>query len=641
MTPCRTACRARPTTSSSSAPGSPGWPPRCTCSAPAAGSPSLERADHPGGRAGRLDLHTERGDYRVDTGPTVLTMPDLLDEAFAAVGEKPADRLDLVELDPAYRAHFADGSHDRRAHRRRRRWRPRSGAVCGPRRPRRATGSCGEWLTELYRAEIDTFIGANFDSPLDLLGPRPRRGWPRSAASAGSARGWPRFLPDERLQRIFSFQALYAGVPPDRALAAYGVIAYMDTVARGVLPARRHAAGRARRWPTPATAAGAEIHYGRHGDRPGAPRRPGHRGAAPRDRRPGRSRPSGSPCDAVVLTARPAGGPPSCSAARPRRPVPAAVLPQRRGAARRAAHAPRPEAAHHTISFGAAWERTFREIITDGRLMSDPSLLITRPTATDPGSPPPGATCCSCSPRARTPDRGAARLGAGRARATATSCSPCSSRRGHPGLGDLAGDVEVCTAGHPGRLGGRTGMAAGHPVLAPRTRSPRPARSGRATWCAGWTNVVLAGCGTTPGVGHPAGADLRAARRRSGSRGPSERPGAGAQGTHSRLTRRMASMDRVMELTTIGRPAGDARTRPPAPDPAPSERAAAPDRPAVRAAASARPPRGPLLLGLLASLMMVVGGVRRRRGAGPRPAADELRARLLALRPRPRARRAR
>jgi phytoene desaturase len=70
----------------------------------------VERADHPGGRAGLLDLPTERGTFRVDTGPTVLTMPGLLDEAFAAVGEKLAERLDLVELDPAYRTHFADGS---------------------------------------------------------------------------------------------------------------------------------------------------------------------------------------------------------------------------------------------------------------------------------------------------------------------------------------------------------------------------------------------------------------------------------------------------------------------------------------------------------------------------------------------------
>ena len=33
----------------------------------------LERAPHPGGRAGRLDLHTERGTFAVDPGPTVLT----------------------------------------------------------------------------------------------------------------------------------------------------------------------------------------------------------------------------------------------------------------------------------------------------------------------------------------------------------------------------------------------------------------------------------------------------------------------------------------------------------------------------------------------------------------------------------------
>ena len=36
-----------------------------------------------------------------------------------------------------------------------------------------------------------------------------------------------------------------------------------------------------------------------------------------------------------------------------------------------------PDLAHHTISFGAAWKGTFRELTRTGRLMSDPSLLIT------------------------------------------------------------------------------------------------------------------------------------------------------------------------------------------------------------------------------------------------------------------------
>jgi len=49
----------------------------------------VERQAWPGGRAGRLDV----GGYRVDTGPTVLTMPDIIDEAFAAVGETCSGRL--------------------------------------------------------------------------------------------------------------------------------------------------------------------------------------------------------------------------------------------------------------------------------------------------------------------------------------------------------------------------------------------------------------------------------------------------------------------------------------------------------------------------------------------------------------------
>ena len=66
----------------------------------------LEREDVPGGRAGRLLL----GDYRFDTGPTVLTMPDLLEQSFHAVGAELADFLTLHPVDPMYRACFEDGS---------------------------------------------------------------------------------------------------------------------------------------------------------------------------------------------------------------------------------------------------------------------------------------------------------------------------------------------------------------------------------------------------------------------------------------------------------------------------------------------------------------------------------------------------
>ena len=66
----------------------------------------LEREPVPGGRAGLL----EDGGYAFDTGPTVLTMPDLIADALASVGEELSDWLTLDPVQPLYRAQFADGS---------------------------------------------------------------------------------------------------------------------------------------------------------------------------------------------------------------------------------------------------------------------------------------------------------------------------------------------------------------------------------------------------------------------------------------------------------------------------------------------------------------------------------------------------
>src|SRR5262245_7109639 len=55
----------------------------------------VERDSAPGGRAGRLTIDG----YEFDTGPTVLTMPSLIEEALGAVGEELSDWLDLVRLD--------------------------------------------------------------------------------------------------------------------------------------------------------------------------------------------------------------------------------------------------------------------------------------------------------------------------------------------------------------------------------------------------------------------------------------------------------------------------------------------------------------------------------------------------------------
>jgi phytoene desaturase len=437
----------------------------------------LESADGPGGRAGSAVLDG----YRIDTGASVLTMPELLDETLAAVGE--TFNVPLTRLDPAYRARFADGTTlDVHA--------DADAMAAAVRRfagPREADGyrRLRAWLTELYRLQRDAFIGANFDSPLDVLGPRLAR----LTAIGGFGRLGPavgRFLHDERLRRVFTFQSLYAGLAPGQALAAYGVIAYMDTVAgvyfpRGGLGAVAEALAGA------AVAHGASLRYGT-----GAAwlERTGERVTAVRTTHGERIR-----CDAVVLTPdlpvsyRLLGGAPR----RPGRPrwSPSAVL-LHAGLTRG-----RPELAHHTVFFGDAWRRTFAEILRHGRLMSDPSLLVTRPTATDPGLAPAGRELVSVlapCPNLATGPIDWRRVGP----AYADELLRVLEARGLTGLADT---VEVSRLVTPADWA-KAGHAAGTPFSLAHTLAQtgpfRPRNLVRGT-----ANVVLAGCGTTPGVGVP------------------------------------------------------------------------------------------------------------------------------------------
>lgn len=441
----------------------------------------VERGQHPGGRVGRADI----AGYRLDTGPTVLTMPDIIDDAFAALGESTADRLELLRTEPAYHASFADGSAldvysdadqmaaeiERFAGRR---------EADGYRRLR-------QWLTRLYEVEFEGFIAANFDSPLSLVTPQLAR-----LLAMGGFRRWEKmvrkFITDERLLRVFTFQALYAGVPPQRALAVYAVIAYMDTVAgvyfpRGGMRALPDAMAAA------ATDAGVEFIYQTSVS---ALERSGGRVVAVQTDTGTRI-----PADAVVLTTelpetyRLLDRTPRRLLAL--RPAPSAVV----------AHVgcravgDDPEApAHHTIMFGDAWQQTFRDIIDEGTVMSDPSLLVTRPTASDASLAPAGRDLLYILAPAPNTAVGKVDWETEGDAYIDEMMSAVTTRL--PQLGD---DAELLHTINPADWA-RLGMLDGSPFALAhsfaQTGPFRPANTVR-----GIENVVLAGSSTVPGVGVP------------------------------------------------------------------------------------------------------------------------------------------
>jgi len=437
----------------------------------------LERAPIPGGRAGLL----RAGRFQFDTGPTVLTMPDLIAEAFAAVGEQLTDWLTLKPLDPAYRAWYADGSHldviadpIRMAEEVER--------VCGTREADgyRAFVAYARRLWQLERAD---FIERNFDSPRDLLTVNLLR-----LAAAGAfgrlQRRVDQFLHDDRTRRVFSFQAMYAGLAPHKALALYAVIAYLDTVAGVYFPVGgMHALPQA--LAAAARKHGVDVHYGasatrvevRSGRAVAVHTADGRRFAA----------------DVVVLN-------PDTQAAWD-------LLPGR-PAGRRTRYSPScvvvhigsrqsyQRTAHHNIHFGRAWRQTFDEVIRRGELMSDPSLLVTNPTYTDASLAPDGMQ--SYYVLAPAPNLVTAPLDwrNGLAERYADELIAVLEQRGYAGFGDAVVERHVVTPADWADLG----LAAGTPFAAAHTlRQTGPFRAPNVH--PALTNVVFTGSGTTPGFG--------------------------------------------------------------------------------------------------------------------------------------------
>jgi phytoene desaturase len=222
------------------------------------------------------------------------------------------------------------------------------------------------------------FIDRNIDTPLDLVSVNLAR----LVAVGGFRRLAPKveqYLKDPRTQRLYSFQAMYAGLSPYDALAIYAVIAYMDSVAGVFFPAGgMHAVPQA--MAAAAEKHGVEIRYATTVT---SVEHAGGRAVAVRTADGERI-----PADVVVLNPDLPVAHRDLLGATPRRVRRLQYSPScyllLAGSTRRYEHL-----AHHNISFGRAWREVFDELLS-GRLMSDPSLLVTNPTRSDPGLAPPG-----------------------------------------------------------------------------------------------------------------------------------------------------------------------------------------------------------------------------------------------------------
>jgi phytoene desaturase len=439
----------------------------------------LERESVPGGRNGLL----VKDGYRFDTGPTVLTMPDLIEDAFNAVGESTKDWLDLMPVSPLYRAFYADGS-SLDVHADTGQMEAEIARVIGG---AEAQGyrKYVDFVTKLYKYEMNDFIDRNIDTPFDLLTPNLAR----LIAIGGFRRLAPRvndFLKDPRTQRVYSFQAMYAGVSPQQALAIYAVIAYMDSVAGVFFPkGGMHALPRA--LAGAAAKHGVTIKYDttvvgierKNGRATAALTKDGER----------------YECDALILNPDlPVAWRDLLGHMPPRlkrlRYSPSAVT-MLIGSSKKYDHV-----AHHNIHFGADWDGVFDELIKKQQLMSDPSFLVTVPSHDDPELAPKGKH--SYYVLFPTPNLDADIDWRTAKKSYRESMMRTIESRGYPGFDEAVEVEEITTPLEWEEMGMERGapFASAHTFF--QTGPFRPRNLAK-----GYENIVFAGSGTQPGVGVP------------------------------------------------------------------------------------------------------------------------------------------
>ena len=439
----------------------------------------IERESVPGGRSGLL----QKDGYAFDTGPTVLTMPSLIEDAFNSVGEEMKDWLDLIPLRPLYRAFYHDGSQldvypDTKE------MEAEIAKVIGP---EEAIGyrNYVDFVTKLYKYEINDFIDRNIDSPFGLLTPNLAR----LIAIGGFRKLSPKvsqFLKDPRTQKVYSFQAMYAGVSPQQALAIYAVIAYMDSV-NGVFFPRggMHAVPRA-------LAAAAEKHGVKFKYSTTAATIEKSNGRATAVITTDGER---IPCDALILN--------------PDLPVAwKELIGKEPWSIKRLNYSPScvtmlvgskksyDHIAHHNIHFGASWDGVFDELINKKILMTDPSILVTVPSLDDKSLTPPGKE--SYYVLFPTPNLDADIDWKVTGPKYRDQMIKTLEQRGYTDFGDSI-EVEHLTTPLDWEA---QGMERGAPFASAHTffqTGPFRPRN----LAAGFENIVFAGSGTQPGVGVP------------------------------------------------------------------------------------------------------------------------------------------
>ena len=179
----------------------------------------IEALDRLGGRARVM----ERDGFTFDMGPTVITAPYLIDELFTLLGEERQDHVELVPLDPFYRLLFPDGSQfdfvgdEERLLNQIARFEPRD--VDGYQR-------LAQHARRIFDVGYSQLAHKPFHRLRDMARVLPAMARLRSDRSVYDVVA--RYIRDDRLRQVFSFESLLVGGNPFTTTSIYLLIHWLE-----------------------------------------------------------------------------------------------------------------------------------------------------------------------------------------------------------------------------------------------------------------------------------------------------------------------------------------------------------------------------------------------------------------------------
>jgi phytoene desaturase len=181
----------------------------------------FEKTEGPGGRCNQLRVDG----FTWDIGPTIVLMPEVFEETFAALGRRLEDYLTLLRCEPNYRLHFRDGSAI-----------TFTSELCtmGRELERFEPGCFQRYLAflsrgrEQYRTCLEHLVGRNYAGLADYFSPRMLARILKVRAHRRMYADVSRFFQDERLRAAMTFQTMYLGVSPFASPAVYGLLPFTE-----------------------------------------------------------------------------------------------------------------------------------------------------------------------------------------------------------------------------------------------------------------------------------------------------------------------------------------------------------------------------------------------------------------------------